>query len=39
MINNTDSVYPFVVPVEYPVAGEAPSPVRIGAVKIDNQVQ
>src|SRR6478672_10692526 len=27
MINNTDSAYPFVVPVEYPVAGEAPSPV------------
>ena len=35
MINNTDSAYPFVVPVEYPVAGEAPSPVRIGAVRID----
>ena len=29
MINNTDSAYPFVVPVEYPVAGESPSPVII----------
>lgn len=34
MINNTDSAYPYVVPVEYPVAGEAPSPVRIGTVAI-----
>ena len=35
MINNTDSTYPFVVPVEYPVVGEAPSPVRIGTVRVD----
>ncbi|HSB92222.1 MAG TPA: DPP IV N-terminal domain-containing protein [Flavitalea sp.] len=35
MINNTDSAYPFVVPVEYPVAGESPSPVRVGAVRVD----
>jgi dipeptidyl-peptidase-4 len=34
MINNTDSIYPQLVPVEYPVAGELPSPVRIGVVNI-----
>ncbi|MGV3528643.1 MAG: S9 family peptidase [Flavisolibacter sp.] len=36
MINNTDSIYPQVVPVEYPVAGEKPSPFRIGVVDISN---
>jgi len=36
MINNTDSTYPFVKPVEYPVAGEAPSPYRIGVVNVEN---
>ncbi len=35
MINNTDSIYPFVKPVEYPVAGEAPSPYKIGVVDIE----
>jgi dipeptidyl-peptidase-4 len=34
MINNTDSIYPSVTPVEYPVAGEAPSPFKIGVVDI-----
>jgi len=34
MINNTDSLYPFVKPVEYPVAGEPPSPFKIGVVNI-----
>ncbi len=34
MLNNTDSLYPFTVPVEYPVAGEAPSAFRIGVVDI-----
>jgi dipeptidyl-peptidase-4 len=32
MINNTDSTYAFTVPVEYPKAGEPPSPARIGIV-------
>jgi dipeptidyl-peptidase-4 len=32
MIDNTDSLYPFTVPVEYPVAGEDPSPCRVGVV-------
>jgi dipeptidyl-peptidase-4 len=34
MIDNTDSLYPFTVPVEYPVAGEDPSPCRIGVVNV-----
>jgi dipeptidyl-peptidase-4 len=34
MINNTDSIYPVAIPVEYPVAGEMPSPFRIGVVDI-----
>ncbi|ADY53660.1 peptidase S9B dipeptidylpeptidase IV domain protein [Pseudopedobacter saltans DSM 12145] len=32
MINNTDSPYPFTIPVEYPVVGEDPSLCRIGVV-------
>lgn len=34
MVNNTDSIYPIAVPVEYPSAGEAPSPFKIGVVDI-----
>ncbi|MEO7530552.1 MAG: S9 family peptidase [Sediminibacterium sp.] len=34
MLNTTDSIYPFAVPVEYPSAGEAPSPYKIGVVDI-----
>lgn len=34
MLNSTDSVYPQVIPVEYPIAGEAPSPYKIGVVDI-----
>jgi dipeptidyl-peptidase 4 len=34
MLNTTDSIYPFVVPVEYPVAGEDPSLCKIGVVDI-----
>ncbi|MBS1661590.1 MAG: S9 family peptidase [Bacteroidetes bacterium] len=34
MLNTTDSTYPYVVPVEYPVAGEAPSPYKIGVVDV-----
>ena len=34
MLNTTDSAYPFVVPVEYPSAGEAPSPYKIGVVEL-----
>lgn len=34
MLNTTDSTYPFVIPVEYPVAGEPPSPYRIGVIDV-----
>ncbi len=34
MINNTDSIYSHIIPVEYPKAGETPSPARIGVVDI-----
>ncbi len=34
MTNNTDSIYPFNVPVEYPIAGETPSPFKIGVVNV-----
>jgi len=34
MLNNTDSIYPVVKPVEYPVAGVPPSPFRIGVVDV-----
>lgn len=36
MINNTDSIYSFNVPVEYPKVGETPSPYKIGVVDISN---
>ena len=34
MLNTTDSIYPYVVPVEYPVAGEDPSQCKIGVVDV-----
>ena len=34
MINTTDSIYPKVIPVEYPVAGEPPSPFKIGVLDV-----
>lgn len=34
MINNTDSIYPFTIPVEYPKVGEAPSAYKIGVVDV-----
>lgn len=36
MINNTDSIYSQIIPVEYPKAGENPSKCRIGVVNIDD---
>ena len=32
MIDNTDSIYSYTIPVEYPKVGESPSPTRIGVV-------
>lgn len=34
MINNTDSIYPSVVPVEYPKVGQNPSACRVGVVDL-----
>ena len=34
MLNTTDSIYPYVIPVEYPVAGEDPSLCKLGVVDI-----
>jgi dipeptidyl-peptidase-4 len=36
MINNTDSVYSQIIPVEYPTIGQPPSPAKIGVIDIDN---
>ena len=36
MLDNTDSIYPFVKPVVYPIAGEPPSPFKIGVVTISD---
>src|SRR5258706_4368077 len=35
MINNTNSVYSRIIPVEYPTIGQAPSPAKIGVMDID----
>lgn len=35
MLNTTDSIYSFVVPVEYPKVGQSPSSVRIGVVSAE----
>lgn len=34
MINNTDSIYSYIIPVEYPKVGDPPSPARIGVVDV-----
>jgi dipeptidyl-peptidase-4 len=34
MINNTDSIYPFTIPVEYPKVGEDPSACKVGIVDV-----
>jgi dipeptidyl-peptidase-4 len=34
MINNTDSLYAFTIPVEYPKVGERPSACRVGVVDL-----
>jgi dipeptidyl-peptidase-4 len=36
MVNNSDSIYPFTVPLEYPVSGELPPPFKIGVVDISS---
>ncbi|MGI4874216.1 MAG: DPP IV N-terminal domain-containing protein [Janthinobacterium lividum] len=34
MLNSTDALYPYTVPVEYPVVGQDPSRTRIGVVPV-----
>ena len=36
MINNTDSIYPFNIPVEYPKVGEDLTPARIGVIDLSS---
>ncbi len=36
MVNNTDSIYPKLIPIEYPVVGEKPSLYKIGVVDIES---
>jgi dipeptidyl-peptidase-4 len=36
MINNTDSIYSQLVPLEYPKVGENPSACKVGVVNVDN---
>ncbi|MFT3903969.1 MAG: S9 family peptidase [Niabella sp.] len=38
MLNTTDSIYSYVIPVEYPKVGEPPSKVRLGVVNADGGV-
>jgi dipeptidyl-peptidase-4 len=37
MINNTDSIYSYTIPVEYPKVGESPSACKVGVVDIATQ--
>ncbi len=36
MINNTDSIYSQIIPIEYPKVGETPSACRVGTVNISD---
>jgi len=36
MINNTDSIYPQIIPLEYPKVGETPSACKVGIVKLSD---
>lgn len=37
MINNTDSVYSFTIPVQYPKAGQDPASAKIGVVDLESK--
>ena len=37
MINNTDSIYSYTIPVEYPKVGEDLSPARIGVINLSSE--
>jgi dipeptidyl-peptidase-4 len=36
MLNTTDSIYPYTIPVEYPVAGEDPSSCKLAVVDVSS---
>ena len=36
MVNNTDSIYSKIIPIEYPKTGETPSACKVGVVTIDD---
>ncbi|MFD1316459.1 S9 family peptidase [Namhaeicola litoreus] len=36
MINNTDSIYAQIIPLEYPKVGESPSACKVGVVNLSN---
>ncbi|MCB0823603.1 MAG: S9 family peptidase [Bacteroidales bacterium] len=36
MINNTDSLYSFTIPVQYPKAGEMPSAAKVGYIDVES---
>lgn len=38
MINNTDSIYSFTIPVQYPKAGEDPSAAKVGYIDIETKI-
>lgn len=37
MINNTDSIYSYVIPVQYPKVGEPPSAAKLGLIDMTNK--
>lgn len=37
MINNTDSIYSYTIPVQYPKAGQDPSSAKIGTVNVETK--
>ena len=37
MINNTDSIYSYTIPVQYPKAGETPSSAKVGYINIETK--
>jgi dipeptidyl-peptidase-4 len=37
MINNTDSVYSQIIPIQYPKVGETPSSAKIGTIELANK--
>jgi len=37
MINNTDSIYSYTIPVQYPKAGEDPSSAKVGYIDVESK--